>query len=102
MGWWLFCHSPLIERAGVLRHRRRRRIVDVLEEGIEGERGLLCEVLEVLLHIAVVDGEEAQLIVLEAHEMGDMQRPDGIRRCMGIVSEWTARPASRQSPADVT
>ena len=37
--------------------------------------------------VAVEDGEEAQVVVLEGHQVGEMQRPEGIRRFIGIVPD---------------
>ena len=102
MGGWLFSNAHSIERLGVLRYRGRRRAVDMRKDRVEDERGLVGEVLDVLLEIAVEDREEAQVVVLEGHPMGEMQRPDRIRRFLALVLEWTSRPASRQSPAGVT
>ena len=73
------------------------------EERIEGEGGLVCKVLEVLLHITVEDGEEAYVIVLKRHKVGDMQRPDRIRRFMCFIGELgPRRGASGQSLAHET
>ena len=57
-----------------------RRANDMWKESIEHERGLVGEVLEILLEITVEDREEAYVVVLKRHPMGEMQRPNGIRR----------------------
>ena len=56
------------------------------KESIENVRGLVREVLEVLLHITVKDREEADVVVLEGHEVGDMQRPNRVRRFMSLLA----------------
>ena len=61
------------------------------KSSIENERGLVRKVLEVLLHITVVDREEAYVVVLKGHEMGDMQRPNRIRRFMSLLSHQGPR-----------
>ncbi len=71
---------PLIERLGVLRDWGGRPALDVREDCVEEHRSLLGEVLDVLLEVTVVDGEEGQVVVLERHPMSEMQRPKRIRR----------------------
>ena len=61
------------------------------KESIENVRGLVGKVLEVLLHITVKDREEADVVVLEGHEVGDMQRPNRIRRFMSLLSHQRPR-----------
>ena len=61
------------------------------KESIEDVRGLVRKVLEVLLHVTVEDREEADVVVLEGHKVGDMQRPDGIRRFMSLLSHQGPR-----------
>ena len=47
---------------------------------------LVGEVLEVLLNVTVEDREEAEVVVLERHEMRDMQRPDRVRPFVTFLS----------------
>ena len=90
-GWVVVRHPPLVERLGVLGHRGRRPANDVGEESIENERGLVGKVLEVLVHITVEDREEAYVVVLKRHKVGEMQRPQGVRRFMPLVSHHGPR-----------
>ncbi len=61
------------------------------KESIESERGLVGEVLDVLLEITIEDGEEAQVIVLKGHKMAEMQSPNSIRRLMSFLSDQGLR-----------
>ena len=100
-GWVVVGQPPLVERLGVLGHRGRRAANDVGEESIENERGLVGKVLEVLVHITVEDGEEAYVVVLKRDKVGEMQRPQRVRRFMPLVSHqapatsFTAKACSR-------
>ena len=67
---------PLIERLGVLRYRGRGRTLDMRKDRIEDERGLVREVLDVLREVTVEDREESQMVVLERHPVGEVQRPE--------------------------
>ena len=80
------CPVPTDRTPHILCHRGRRRTDDMRKESIESERGLVCEVLEVLLEIAVVDREEAYVVFLEGRKMGDMRRPYRIRGFMALLS----------------
>ena len=73
------------------------------KESIEDERGLCREVQNVPSQKAIEDGEEAQAIVLKRHPMGEMQRPDSIRRLTSLLStrafpnSFKTRPCTRDS-----
>ena len=85
-----------MERLGVLCYWGGRRANDMGKDRVEGDRSLLGEVLDVLLEITVVDGEEAQVVVLEEHPIGEVQRPNRIRRFIGLVSNRPPLPPSTQ------
>ena len=87
----MLCQCPLIERLGVLCDRGWRRASDMRKDSIENERGLVCEVLDVLREITVVDREETDVVVLKGHPIGEMQRPKRIRRFMSLVSHQGPR-----------
>ena len=87
---------PLIERLRVLRYWRGRCTDDMGKERVENERCLVGEVLEVLLHVAVEDGEEAEMVVLERHEVRDVERPDRVRPFVTFLESHPAFATERE------
>ena len=61
------------------------------KESVEDVRALVCKVLEVLLDVTVIDREEADVVVLKGHKVGDVQRPNRIRRFMSLLSHQGPR-----------
>ena len=57
------------------------------KSGIEHNRALVREVLDVLLEITVVDREEAHVVVLKGHPMGEMHRPNRIQRFFALLMQ---------------
>src|SRR6266853_1040867 len=64
--------SKVDELLQVLCARGRRRILGEFEDDVEDMADVLGEVADVVVERAVVHGEEAQLLVLEGHELREM------------------------------
>ena len=100
MGGWLASNAQLVERLGVLGDRGRRRALDVREDGIEDERRLLREVLDVLREIPVVDREEAQWFFSKGTQSEKCSVPSESDASyassrMDLAASFRAKPCSR-------
>src|SRR5271163_4330057 len=76
--------------------RRRRRILGEFEYEVEHAADIFREIGDVFVEGAIVDREEADLIVLQRHELRKMRRADGIE----IVGGSTASRAQQQLDFD--
>ena len=63
----------------VLSAWRRWRILGELEYEIEDLSDVLGEIGNVVIEIAVVDGEETDLVVFERHELGEVGCADAVQ-----------------------
>lgn len=63
---------PLGKRLSILGSRRGRRVNGEFEYQVEGWPELLCKILRILLERTVIDGKEADLVVRELYEVGEM------------------------------
>ncbi len=94
------CQCPLIERLGVLCYWGWRRANDMWKEQYRKRSEVfVCEVLDVLREITVEDREEAYVVVLKGHKMGDMQRPNSIRPLICPCHATRAPPSSFMAKA---
>ncbi len=57
----------------------RRRVLGELEDKIEDLADILGEIRDVGVEAAIVDGKEADLVVLKRHELCKMRRADTIQ-----------------------
>src|ERR1700733_8968233 len=60
---------------------RRRRAFREFEQKIEYLSDILREIGDVLVEVAIVDGEETDLVVLQRHELREVGRADGVQVC---------------------
>ncbi len=88
--------QPFDDPLRVIGHGRGRRVVHVLEDGVEHRAGTLHEPLDVRVDLAVDVREEEELLVSLDHEPGEMHGAEVVLRPREVGHQ--RRAALRSAP----